>query len=497
MNLFFSDKIPNFAIVEVCLINKCIEVTMTETNHVVLWNRCLEIIKDNVPERTFSTWFAPIVPLKYEDKTLIVQIPSQFFYEILEEKFVDLLRMTLYKVIGQGTKLMYNVKVDTTSIPPQTVDLEASNRSIAVIQKPINNGNKAPSFLKAPVVQDLDPHLNPNYNFENFIEGYSNKLSRSVAETVALNPANSPFNPLFIYGASGVGKTHLSNAIGTKIKELYPEKRVLYVSAHLFQVQYTDSVRNNTTNDFINFYQSIDVLIIDDIQEFAGVTKTQNTFFHIFNHLHQNRKQLILTSDRAPVLLQGMEERLLTRFKWGMVAELEKPTVELRRNILKNKIHRDGLKFPPEVIDYIAENVNESVRDLEGIVIAIMARSTIFNKEIDLELAQHIVKGVVHNETKPITIDNILKVVCSHFGLETSAIHTKSRKREVVQARQIAMYLAKNHTDFSTSKIGKFIGNKDHATVLHACKTVKGQLEVDKGFHAEVQEIESLLKKGN
>ena len=269
----------------------------------------------------------------------------------------------------------------------------------------------------------------------------------------------------------------------------------MYVSAHLFQVQYTDSVRNNTTNDFINFYQTIDVLIIDDIQEFAGVTKTQNTFFHIFNHLHQNGKQLILTSDRAPVLLQGMEERLLTRFKWGMVAELEKPTVELRKNILRNKIHRDGLQFPPEVIDYIAENVNESVRDLEGIVIDIMARSTIFNKEIDLDLAQHIVHGVVHNETKAVTIDDILKVVCKHFDLEASAIHTKSRKREVVQARQIAMYLAKNYTDFSTSKIGKFIGNKDHATVLHACKTVKGQLEVDKSFQAEVQEIESLLKK--
>jgi chromosomal replication initiator protein len=385
--------------------------------------------------------------------------------------------------------------VDKTSIPNQTVNLEASNRSTAVTPKSITNGNKAPSFLKAPAVQDLDPHLNPNYNFENFIEGYSNKLSRSVAEAVAQNPAGTAFNPLFLYGASGVGKTHLANAIGTKIKELYTDKRVLYVSAHLFQVQYTDSVRNNTTNDFINFYQTIDVLIIDDIQEFAGVTKTQNTFFHIFNHLHQNGKQLILTSDRAPVLLQGMEERLLTRFKWGMVAELEKPTVELRKNILRNKIHRDGLQFPPEVIDYIAENVNESVRDLEGIVIAIMARSTIFNKEIDLDLAQHIVHGVVHNETKAVTIDDILKVVCKHFDLEASAIHTKSRKREVVQARQIAMYLAKNYTDFSTSKIGKFIGNKDHATVLHACKTVKGQLEVDKSFQAEVQEIESLLKK--
>ena len=462
---------------------------MSGQDHVGLWNRCLEIIRDNVPEQTYKTWFLPIVPLKYEDKTLVVQVPSQFFYEFLEDKFVDLLRKTLYKVIGEGTKLMYNVMVDKSSRPEKTVNYESTHRTIMPQKQTID---KAIPQIPVP---DLDPHLNPEYNFDTFIEGYSNKLSRSVAEAVALNPAKTIFNPLFLYGASGVGKTHLANAIGTKIKELYPEKRVLYVSAHLFQVQYTDSVRNNTTNDFINFYQTIDILIIDDIQEFAGVTKTQNTFFHIFNHLHQNGKQLILTSDRAPVLLQGMEERLITRFKWGMVAELEKPTVELRKNILRNKIHRDGLQFPPEVIDYIAENVNESVRDLEGIVIAIMARSTIFNKEIDLDLAQHIVHGVVHNETKAVTIDDILKVVCKHFDLEASAIHTKSRKREVVQARQIAMYLAKNYTDFSTSKIGKFIGNKDHATVLHACKTVKGQLEVDKSFQAEVQEIESLLKK--
>lgn len=469
---------------------------MIEHNQAVaLWNRCLSFIKDNVNATAFKTWFEPIVPLKYEatEKALTIGVPSPFFYEYLEEKYVGLLRAAIYKEIGEGTELMYSILTDKTN--HITVNIEGTKRSSALPeQAPVYNGNKTPNPLQAPAPQDLDPHLNPNYNFENFIKGNSNEFSRTVAETVAQNPART-FNPLFIYGPSGVGKTHLINAIGTRIKELYPEKRVLYVSAHLFQVQYTDSVRTNHFNDFISFYQTIDVLIIDDIQEFAGVTKTQNTFFHIFNHLHQNGKQLILTSDRAPVLLQGMEERLLTRFKWGMVAELEKPTVELRKNILRNKIHRDGLQFPPEVIDYIAENVNESVRDLEGIVIAIMARSTIFNKEIDLDLAQHIVHGVVHNETKAVTIDDILKVVCKHFDLEASAIHTKSRKREVVQARQIAMYLAKNYTDFSTSKIGKFIGNKDHATVLHACKTVKGQLEVDKSFQAEVQEIESLLKK--
>ena len=272
---------------------------MSECDHVGLWNRCLKVIRDNVPETTYNTWFVPIIPLKYENKALTVQVPSQFFYEFLEEKFVELLRATLYKEIGEGTKLMYRVLTDKTN--NITVDLEASNRSAAVPQRPTTriDMRKTPNPLQSPAPQDLDPRLNPNYNFENFIEGYSNKLSRTAGEAVALNPAKTTFNPLFIYGPSGVGKTHLANAIGTKIKELHPNKRVLYVSAHLFQVQYTDSVRNNTINDFINFYQTIDVLIIDDIQEFASLTKTQNTFFHIFNHLHQNGKQLIMTSDRA------------------------------------------------------------------------------------------------------------------------------------------------------------------------------------------------------
>ncbi|MDM8338606.1 chromosomal replication initiator protein DnaA [Mediterranea massiliensis] len=461
---------------------------MNEKNHVGLWNRCLEIIRDNIPEQTFKTWFSPIIPLRYENNTLVLQVPSQFFYEFLEEKFLDLLRQTIHKVFGEEAKLMYNVMV--VKNPPTPVPLPShsgpATSAKTIVEKAVP---------RMPQISELDPHLNRDYNFDTFIEGESNKLSRSVAEAVALNPAKTIFNPLFFYGASGVGKTHLANAIGTKIKELYPEKRVLYISAHLFQVQYTDSVRNNTTNDFINFYQSIDVLIIDDIQEFAGLTKTQNTFFHIFNHLHQNGKQLILTSDRSPVLLQGMEERLITRFKWGMVAELEKPTIELRRNILLDKIHRDGLQFPMEVVNYIAENVGDSVRDLEGIIISIMAHATIYNREVDMELAQRIVRKVTHNENKVITVDDIINSVCKHFGLETSAIYTKSRKREVVQARQIAMYLAKNNTELSAAKIGTLIGNKDHATVLHACKTIKELREVDKTFRAEVDEIQSALRK--
>ena len=466
---------------------------MIENNYVNLWKHCLQMIHDNVPETTFKTWFEPIVPLKYEDKALTIGVPSPFFYEFLEEKFADLLRATLNKQIGEGTRLMYSVLTDKTN--HISVNMESSNRSSAVpVHQTIRNGNKAPNPMQAPAPQDLDPHLNPNYNFENFIKGVSNEFSRTVGETVAKNPAKT-FNPLFLYGPSGVGKTHLTNAIGTRIKELYPEKRVLYISAHLFQVQYTDSVRTNHFNDFINFYQTIDVLIIDDIQEFAGVTKTQNTFFHIFNHLHQNGKQLILTSDRAPVMLQGMEERLLTRFKWGLIAELEKPDKELRKNILLNKIHRDGLNIPENVINFIAENVDESVRELEGIVNSLLAQSILFKRDIDMNLAERIIRKAVRIiENKPITVDEIITKVCEHYKIDESVLHTKSRKREIVQIRQVAMYLAKKHTDISTSKIGYLIGKRDHATVIHACKIMKDLVEIDKDVKTEIEEIEASFR---
>ncbi|MBQ4588754.1 MAG: chromosomal replication initiator protein DnaA [Bacteroidaceae bacterium] len=466
---------------------------MIENNYVGLWNRCLQMIHDNIPETAFNTWFKPIVPLKYEDKALTIGVPSPFFYEFLEEKFADLLRVTLNKQIGEGTRLMYSVLTDKTN--HISVNIESTNRSSAIpATSVIRNGNKTPNPMQAPAPQDLDPHLNPNYNFENFIKGVSNEFSRTVGETVAKNPATT-FNPLFLYGPSGVGKTHLTNAIGTRIKELYPEKRVLYVSAHLLQVQYTDSVRTNNYNSFMKFYQDIDVLIVDDIQEFAGLTKTQNTFFHIFNHLHQNRKQLILTSDRAPSMLQGMEDRMLTRFKWGLVAEMEKPDKELRKNILRNKIHRDGLNIPENVINYIAENVNESVRELEGIINSLLAQSILFKREIDMDLAERIIRKAVRIiENKPITIEEIVAKVCEHYKMDESVLHTKSRKREIVQVRQVAMFLAKKHTDISTSKIGHLIGNRDHATVLHACKIVKDLVEVDKEIKADIEDIEASFK---
>lgn len=459
------------------------------SNLTTKWNRCLEIIRDNVSEKTFKTLFADIIPLKYEAGTLTIQVKSNFVYEFLEANYLDLLCTTLFKVFGNGTQLMYSVLTDginNLSVEVSTGDNNQNRTGSG------NSGNSAPKAMQE-AVQELDSMLINRYTFDNYIEGISNRLSRSVAMSVADMPGRA-FNPLFIHGSSGVGKTHLINAIGVKIKETHPELRVLYVSAHLFQVQYTDSILQKNFNDFMRFYQSIDVLIIDDIQEFAGLQKTQNAFFHIFNHLHLNGKQLIMTSDRSPAQLQGMEERLITRFKWGMTAEIEKPDLELRKNILRNKIYRDGLNFPEEVISYIAEHVNASIRDLEGIVVSLMAHSTINNADVDINLARRVIGDLTTYEKKSITIDDIIKTVSSYYGVEVSAINTRSRKREVVLVRQVSMFLAKKYLDMSTSKIGQYIGNRDHATVLHACKTVANLADTDKQFRNELNEIDLALQ---
>ncbi len=463
-------------------------------SHQMLWEKCLNVIKDNVSEVAYETWFSPIVPLDYRDNEFILQVPSQFFYEYIEEKYIDLLRNILYKEVGAGTQLKYHIVMDKAT---QTVT-EIPSAKKATYEVNSTTTNKQASIsnpFEKVTLKDIDPQLNTSYTFDSFIEGKSNKLARVAGKSISENPGDTAFNPLFLHGHSGVGKTHLVHAIGLAAKEKNPNKRVLYVSANLFQIQYTNAVRRNSVNDFLNFYQTIDVLIIDDIHEFAGKTATQNTFFHIFNHLHQSRKQIILTCDRSPALIQGMEQRLLTRFKWGLTAELEKPDFELRKAILESKIYRDGLDISSEVVDFIAENVTENIRDLEGVIVSLLAHSMLTNAPIDIKLAEKVVKKLVSITPVSISMERIKDVVCEHFNLELESILTKSRKREVVQARQIAMYLSKQYTKNSLSSIGHAIGNRDHATVLHACKTVNDLMSTDKNFKSSVLEIESKLKK--
>ena len=459
-----------------------------------LWNKCLAVIKDIVPEAAFNTWFLPIVPLACEEKKVTIQVPSQFFYEYLEEKYANVLKVTLHRVFGKGMILNYRVGQTQTG---GTTDYQTIQTSQTIIQRTptVDAGKPAVTPFTRVAQKEFDSQLNTRYTFNNFYEGVSNKLARTASESVASDPGKTTFNPLFLYGASGVGKTHLCHAAGLRIRELHPEKRVLYVSSHLFRVQYADAVRKNTSNDFLNFYQNLDVLILDDIHELIGMEKTQHIFFHIFNNLHQLGKQLVLTSDKAPIDLRGMEERMITRLKWGLTAEIARPDKELRRTILRNKIDHEGLKMKDEVFNFIVDNVTENVRDMEGVLVSLMAHSFINNKEIDMALTRQIVKQAVGLESRQLSVEKILDIVCKYFNMDKALIHTKSRKQEIVQVRQIAMYLAKKYTDCSFAHIGKIIGGKDHATVMHACKTVKDQIETSKSFRATVESIEDCLKK--
>ncbi len=454
----------------------------------------MDVIKDNIPEPAFNTWFAPIVPLNYKDHVLTIQVPSQFFYEYLEDKYLDLIQQTLYREIGEGTILNYRILVETES--NTAVEMRGVTKQYNGVEKK-SSGQKITAKVPSPFdrveTTEFDSQINSKYTFNNFFEGESNRLARTAAEAVSHNPAKTAFNPLFIHGHSGVGKTHLCHAIGSNVLELFPDKKVLYLSAHLFKVQYTDARRFNTINDFINFYQSIDVLIIDDIHELSGLEKTQNTFFHIFNHLHQNNKQLVMTSDCAPMDMQGVEERLLTRFRWGLTSELDRPDKELRKIILQNKVLADGLSIPENVIDFIAENVTENVRDLEGIIVSLMAHSIINNSEIDMNLARRVIKQSIKFEQKRITVQRIQDTVSEFYDVKKDLIQSSSRKREIVQARQVTMYFIKKHTELSLSQIGVQVGNRSHATVVHAYNTVKNYYEVDKKFRSDIEEIERIL----
>ena len=438
------------------------------------WEECLQIISDNLHnEEAYNQFFAPIEALSFSDNKLELGVPSHFVVEQIEHEYLDLLRMTLRRVYGPKITLHYRTAI-------------------------VKDGEIDVASVKAEIPEPRhETYLNPNCTFDTYFEGKSNELALTAAQTVSQKPGHNAFNPFFIFGASGVGKTHLAQAIGLKTLELFPQKRVLYIPSHIFQVQYIDAVRRNQINDFINFYQSIDVLIVDDIQEFAGKGKvaTQNTFFHIFNYLHQSGKQLIMTCDRPPVELEDLVPRLLTRFKWGFIGEIEHPDYDLRKEILKGKCAKEGLNIDSEVIDYIARNATDNVRDLEGIINSLLAHSIAFNRPIDKDLVSRVMRMIVKISTKVITCENIIQIVQNIFGIDNKTFNSKTRKREVVFARQAAMHLCKKHTSQSVSRIGMYVGGRDHATVLHALKSVDDLLATDSNFKEKYQEAEALLQE--
>ena len=466
-----------------------------------VWNNCLLFIEDNIQPQAYNTWFKPIIPIKVTDKVLSIQVPSKFFYEWLEEHYIKILKLALTKELGKDARLVYVIKMENTfgNKTPFTEKIPSSNSSSVKSQNVETPFTSFTSELKNPFVipgirnLQIESQLNPNYTFENFLEGDSNRLARSAGLAVANKPGGTSFNPLLIYGGVGLGKTHLVHAIGVNIKKRYPDKTVLYISAEKFTQQYIDSVKKNNRNDFIHFYQVIDILIVDDVQFLSGKSGTQDVFFHIFNHLHQNGKQVILTSDKAPIDMQDIEQRLLSRFKWGLSAELQTPSFETRVSILKNKLFRDGVEIDNEVTEYVAKNINSNIRELEGAIISLIAQSSFNKVEITLSLAKDVINKFVKNNRREVSIDYIQKVVSDYFQMDIETLQSKTRKRHIVQARQIAMYFAKKFTKASLASIGTQIGRRDHATVLHACKTVDNLSFTDKQFRKYVEDLNQRL----
>ena len=466
-----------------------------------VWNNCLSFIEDNIQPQAYNTWFKPIIPIKVTDKVLSIQVPSKFFYEWLEEHYIKILKLALTKELGKDARLVYVIKMENTfgNKEPFTEKIPSSNNPIVKSQNVETPFTSFTSELKNPFVipgirnLQIESQLNPNYTFDNFLEGDSNRLARSAGLAVANKPGGTSFNPLLIYGGVGLGKTHLVHAIGVDIKKKYPDKTVLYISAEKFTQQYIDSVKKNNRNDFIHFYQVIDILIVDDVQFLSGKSGTQDVFFHIFNHLHQNGKQVILTSDKAPLDMQDIEQRLLSRFKWGLSAELQTPNFETRVSILKNKLFRDGVEIDNEVTEYVAKNINSNIRELEGAIISLIAQSSFNKMEINIELAKDVINKFVKNNRREVSIDYIQKVVSDYFQMDIETLQSKTRKRHIVQARQIAMYFAKKFTKASLASIGTQIGRRDHATVLHACKTVDNLSFTDKQFRKYVEDLNQRL----
>jgi chromosomal replication initiator protein len=473
---------------------------MTKTCDKV-WETCLSIIKDIVEWQHFKTWFEPITPVELKENVLTIQVPSQFFYEYLEEHYIGLLGKTLKRELGKEARLEYRIMMDSGNhgSKPITMDVPAQGYKVytnnemdfpLVINNPVKNPFVIPGLKKV----QIDPQLNPVYTFDAFIEGDCNRVARRAGKTVAEKPGATSFNPLVIYGGVGLGKTHLAQSIGNEVKRNHPSKVVLYVSSEKFINQFMDHSRNNAINDFIHFYQLIDVLIIDDVQFFSRAEKTQDAFFAIFNHLHQSGKQLILTSDKPPKDLDGVQERLLSRFRWGLSADLQVPDYDTRIEILDRKMKNDGLDMSREVVKYLAYNINSNVRELEGALISLLAQSSLNKREIDLELAKKVLRNFVKTSSKEITIETIQKMVCDFFDVPYDKLLEKTRKREVVQARQITMYLAKMFTKNSLKTIGEHFGGRDHTTVIHSFQTVKDLMDTDLLYRESVMELQQKIQ---
>ncbi len=459
---------------------------MKGNNHIELWDQCRQIIRDNIPAEQYDVWFKDIASVGFVDGALTLSVPSSFYVEQLEERYFKILGPAIRKVYGENAKLYYSF-FQVKDAAETAVNVLSSNPSGTILDQ--HKAQPANPFHAQPQL-DIDPQLNPRYTFENYCLGESNKITVSLAEAVAAK--NMTFNPLFIFGNCGVGKTHLIQAIGIRIKENNPRSRVLYVTSRLFESQYTAAVANKNTNNFFHFYQSIDTLIIDDIQDLHGKPGTQNTFFHIFNHLHQNNKQIILSCDCAPADMEGFEERLLSRFKWGMASKLEAPDLELRRKVLERKAEQNGLSIPREVMEYIAASVTDSIRELEGIVVSLIGHATVSGRDITLDLARQVIARAVKINQKPINFELIAEEVCSYYNIDPDLLFTKTRRREVSDARQVVMYLAKEVAKMPLVAIGHHL-DRTHATVNYACHTIEERLAIDKQLQADIAAIRSNL----
>jgi chromosomal replication initiator protein len=460
-------------------------------DHATVWDSCLQMIRRNVNMQSYRTWFEPIKPVRLQDNALTIQVPNKFFYEWLEEHYVSLLKNSIRKELGDKGRLEYQIVMGAAERPViSQPDHTGVYLNGTVESRTIKNPFVIPGIKKMKV----DPQLNLTYVFENFVEGDCNRLARSAGLAIAKKPGGTAFNPLVVYGATGLGKTHLAQAIGNDIVAKMPEKSVLYVSAENFTNQIINAIRNNAVGDVIAFYQMIDVLIVDDIQFFTNKLKTQEIFFNIFNQLHQSGRQIIMTSDRPPKDLQGIEDRLISRFKWGLTADLQPPDLETRIAILETKMASQGVDLPQKVSEFICYNIQSNIRELEGVLISLIAQASLNRKEIDINLAKEVIRSFVTQINKEITIEAIQQLVAEHFNVPVDKLQTGTRKRSIVIARQLSMYLAKKITDKSLKAIGENFGGRDHSTVIYSCKTVQDLMETDPFFKDTVAVIERKIK---